>query len=153
MISLLLVKTNYYRLARIYHPDRAPDAEKSIANEKFNILHQAYSILSNPETKKLYDTGNTNILFSKPTNVGKWEHHIAPLTSLAIENARRKYQGSDAEKTDILRETLIGKGSMTHLLNTIPFIRIEDEPRIIHFIKESMEWGKIPKVPIRKMRK
>lgn len=149
----LLVKTNYYRLARIYHPDRVSDVEKTVANEKFNILHQAYSILANPETKKLYDTGETRIFFSKPTIVSKWEHYIVPLSSSELRSAREKYQGSDLEETDILREFLNGKGSMTHLFNTIPFMRIEDEARIIHMIKECMESGKIPKGPIRKLRR
>lgn len=147
------VKTSYYRLARKFHPDRVSDAEKSIANEKFSILHQAYSILANPETKKLYDAGEMRIFFSKPTIVGKWEHYIAPLMSSAIESARQNYQGSVSEEADILREFIIGKGSMTHLFNTIPFMRTEDEARMIHVIKECMESGKIPKAPIRKMRR
>ncbi|XP_031637570.1 J domain-containing protein CG6693-like [Contarinia nasturtii] len=147
------VKTNYYRLALIYHPDRVPEAEKPLANEKFNILHQAYSILANPETKILYDTGKLQFFFSKPTIVGKWEHYVAPLTSSAIESARQKYQGSVSEETDIIREFTIGKGSMTHLFNTIPFMRTEDEARIIHVIKECMQSGSIPKISIRKMRR
>lgn len=153
MIVEFSVKANYYRLARTCHPDRVSDAEKSTANDKFNILHQAYSILVNPETKKVYDAGDTRVIFSKPTVSAKWEHYIAPLTHLAIESARQKYQGSDAEETDILREFIVGKGSMTHLINTIPFMRIEDEPRIIHMIKVFMESGKVPKGPIRKLRR
>lgn len=128
-----LVKTNYYRLARIHHPDRVSDAEKSVAKEKFNILHQAYSILANPETKKLYDAGNLRVFFSKPAVVGKWDHYIEPQTSSAIESARQKYKGSNSELNDIIREFVVGKGSMTHLLNTIPFMRIEDEARIDNF--------------------
>lgn len=147
-----IVKASYYRLARKYHPDRVPEEEKLIANDKFSIVHQAYSILANPETKKLYDSGETHVLFSKPTIAGKWEQHIRPVTSVDIENARNKYQGTIADKNDVVREFLIGKGSMTHLFNTIPFMRYEDESRIIHMIKECMETGAIKKIPIRKMR-
>lgn len=147
------MKANYYRLARTYHPDRVVDEEKSIANEKFNILHQAYSILTNSETKKLYDNGETHILFSKPTVALKWEQYISPLTANAIEGAREKYQGSVTEENDVLREIVIGKGSITHLFHTIPFMRIEDESRIILMINKFIKLGKLQKVPIRKMRR
>lgn len=147
------MKTNYYRLARIYHPDRVVDEEKSTANEKFNILHQTYSILANPEKKILYDAGETRILFSKQTFVGKWEHYVTPLTSSAIECARRNYQGTDTEEADIILQFNIGRGSMIHLLNTIPFMRVEDESRIIRIITDNMESGKIQKGPIRKIRR
>lgn len=147
------MKANYYRLARLIHPDRVDDEEKTVANEKFKILHDAYFILANPETKKLYDAGDTRILFSRPTIVGKWEHYITPLTFVEVESAIQKYQGSETEQADIIREFTIGKGSMTHLLNTIPFMRLEDEPRIIRFINECMQSGKIMKGPIRKLRR
>lgn len=146
------MKANYYRLARRFHPDRVADEDKSIANEKFNILHQAYAILANTETKKLYDAGDTRVFFSKPTIAAKWFHHMKPLTSKDLDDARYQYQGSSSEENDIIREFIIGKGSMTHLFNTIPFMRIEDQPRIIHVLKECMEAGKIQKIPIRKMR-
>lgn len=116
-------------------------------------MHQAYSILADPETKKLYDSGDKSVLLPKPTTTGKWERYITPLTSAAIECAREKYQGSDNEEKDILREFVIGKGSMTHLLNTIPFMRIEDEPRIIHMLNECMQSGNLQKLPIRKVRR
>lgn len=146
------MKASYYRLARTYHPDRVSDGEKAIAGDKFNIVHQAYSILANPETKKLYDAGDVHVLFSRPTIAGKWEQNIRPVTTNDIENARTEYQGSLIERNDVIREFAIGKGSLTHLFNTIPFMRIEDESRIIHIIKDCMEMGTIQKIPIRKMR-
>lgn len=84
--------------------------------------------------------------------IGKWEQHIRPVTSRDIDDARHNYQGSLNEETDVIREFVIGNGSMTHLFNTIPFMRIEDEPRITHMIKEFIGMGKIKKIPIRKMR-
>lgn len=44
------IKASYYRLARIYHPDRTIGANID-AQEKFNQLRHAYCILSNPNTK------------------------------------------------------------------------------------------------------
>lgn len=145
------MKSNYYRLARIHHPDRVKTADKVVALEKFALLHQAYSILSNPESKKLYDSGE--VLFEKPTITGTWEKYVKPINDRDIECARAKYQNSTAEENDIIREFVIGRGSITHLLNTIAFMRSEDETRIIGIIQRSMNIGRIPKMPIRKLRK
>lgn len=146
------MKANYYRLARIYHPDRVVDAEKAAAKEKFHVLHEAYSILVNPETKKLYDSGTSHTLFVKSTIAAKWDKYIRTINSTDMEHARKNYQGSDEEKKDIFREILTGKGSITHLFNVIPFMRYEDEQRIIEIIRSGIKSGDIPKVSIRKMR-
>lgn len=146
------MKTNYYKLARRYHPDRVENSQKEIAKEKFGILHHAYIILSNAETKKLYDSGNFKII-PVAKSKSKWEHFVKTTDSHAIEIARKNYQGSLKEENDIIRETIIGNGSMTHLFNVIPFMRNEDEMRIIEFIKNCFVNGKIPKMPIRKLRK
>lgn len=147
------MKTNYYKLAKIHHPDRVPEAEKPAAKERFNIIHHAYSILANSESKAKYDAGETDILFPKTTIAAKWEQYIKTTKTGDIECARSKYQGTSAEEADVLREFIIGKGSMTHLLNLIPFMRYEDESRMIEILKRCMENGQIQKIPIRKIRR
>lgn len=146
------IKANYYRLALIHHPDRTKNTDKTIAIEKFDILHRAYSILSNPHTKAHYDTGKSNITLGKTTPIEKWEQYLRIVNSTDIQCTRQKYQGSETEESDIIREFVIGKGSITHLFNTIPFFRYEDETRIIEIVKRSIEIGKIPKIQIKKMR-
>jgi molecular chaperone DnaJ len=49
------IKKAYRKLARQYHPDRNPD--DSSAEERFKEIQQAYSILSDPEKRKQYDSG------------------------------------------------------------------------------------------------
>lgn len=146
------VKANYYRLARVYHPGRVEETEKAMAKEKFAALQQAYSILVNPETKKIYDAGDSNILFPKTTIAAKWEQYVQIVDSADIERARAKYQGSVLEENDVMREIIIGKGSMMHLLNNIPFMRSADQPRIIAMIKDFINTGKVPKIAIRQLR-
>lgn len=70
-----------------------------------------------------------------------------------MDNARKKYQGTAKEREDVLREVIAGKGSLTHLLNNIPFMRMEDEARIIEIIKDLIDCNEIPKLSIKKLKK
>lgn len=47
------IKKAYYRLALKYHPDKNKDITES--TEKFKLLSEAYSTLSNPKKRFLYD--------------------------------------------------------------------------------------------------
>lgn len=146
------VKTNYYKLARLHHPDRVDALQKEVSKEKFSILHHAYTILSNAETKQKYDSGDFKLI--PATNLkSKWDHFIKITDSRDIEIARKNYQGSLKEQNDIIREVIIGNGSMTHLLNVIPFMRNDDEICITEFIKQCFIDGKIQKMSIKKLRK
>lgn len=71
----------------------------------------------------------------------------------AFEQAAQEYKNSVKEQEDIIREFVNGNGSMTHLLNHIPFMRTEDQTRIIVIIKELMNTKKIPShIKIKKMK-
>lgn len=146
------IKASYYRLALIHHPDRTENTDKTIAMDKFNVLHLAYSILSNPQTKTLYDKGESNMTLGNTTPAEKWSQYLRIVNSTDIGCARQKYQGSAKEESDILREFVIGNGSITHLFNVIPFMRFEDESRIIQIVKKCIEIGKLPKISIKKIR-
>lgn len=112
-------------------------------------MHQAYSILSNSDTKSRYDAGDADVLSEKTNPNEKWMHHIGIVNSNDIEYARRKYQGSYAEER-VIRDLAIGRGSIRHLFNVIPFMRIEDEPRIIQMAKQSIEEGELQNIFIKK---
>src|SRR3954454_5935306 len=49
------IKKAYRKLARQYHPDRNPN--DPLAEERFKEVQGAYSILSDPEKRKQYDSG------------------------------------------------------------------------------------------------
>lgn len=147
----IAVKKGFYRLARIYHPDRVMN-DKEEAKAKFNVIHSAYSILSDSAKKEMYDNGS-NVVFTKATIAARWENFLTEVKATDIEEARKRYQGSETEKSDIIREFVNGNGSITYLFNNLPFMRFEDENRVIEIVRELMDSGKIKKIQIKKMRK
>lgn len=62
-------------MARIHHPDRVTNDEKSIANEKFALVYQAYRVLSDVQERKKYDNGS-DIFFAKATKSAEWESFL-----------------------------------------------------------------------------
>ncbi|VFV41249.1 dnaj homolog subfamily c member 11 [Lynx pardinus] len=56
MASSEELKAAYRRLCMLYHPDKHRDPElKSQAERLFNLVHQAYEVLSDPQTRAIYD--------------------------------------------------------------------------------------------------
>ena len=53
--TLADIKKVYRSLALKYHPDRVPEAEKKVAEEKFKEISEAYGVLSDPAKKQTYD--------------------------------------------------------------------------------------------------
>eukprot|EP00347_Sterkiella_histriomuscorum_P019111 403342909 len=51
------IKTQYRRLALRWHPDKNNNSEE--ATEKFKLISEAYSVLSNPQRRKHYDKYGT----------------------------------------------------------------------------------------------
>ncbi|KAG8568614.1 hypothetical protein GDO81_014075 [Engystomops pustulosus] len=50
------LKASYRRLCMLYHPDKHRDPElKTQAEQLFNLVHQAYEVLSDPQSRAIYD--------------------------------------------------------------------------------------------------
>jgi DnaJ family protein A protein 2 len=50
------IKKAYHKAARVHHPDKVPEAERAAADDRFKDIQQAYEILSDDQTRELYDT-------------------------------------------------------------------------------------------------
>ena len=49
------IKKAYYKLAKKYHPDKAPEDKKDEYTEKFKTISAAYEVLSDEDKRKVYD--------------------------------------------------------------------------------------------------
>ncbi|XP_012678046.1 dnaJ homolog subfamily C member 11 [Clupea harengus] len=50
------LKASYRRLCMLYHPDKHRDPELKLqAEQLFNLVHQAYEVLSDPQSRAIYD--------------------------------------------------------------------------------------------------
>lgn len=61
------------------------------------------------------------------------------------------FSGSDTEKRDIKKAYLGGSGCINYMLNSVPFMAVEDEPRIMEIVKGITESKRIPGHRTRKL--
>lgn len=127
--------------------------DKSSAAEKFNIIHQAYTTLSNVESRMKYNEEGSTVLFARPTIAAEWEKYLKTISIKDMNDAFESYIGSNEEKTQILQEFVKGNGSMIHVYNNVPFVRRNDEARIIKMIQEAFAAGEIQRIAIKKLPK
>nr|CCC91236.1 unnamed protein product [Trypanosoma congolense IL3000] len=69
------VKSQYRRLAKIFHPDAVQsggEQERHKARLKFESISHAYQILSNPEKRRSYDLGGSQALRLHESKMGRF---------------------------------------------------------------------------------
>lgn len=59
-----------------------------------------------------------------------------PLTDAEIDDYRNTYVGSELEIEDVKRSYLNGKGCINYIHDHVPFMGIDDEPRIIEIVNK-----------------
>lgn len=137
---MFAVKKAYYKLSLQVHPDRVSEAEKEAATEKFKILTKIHGVLTDSNKKALYDEqgiidddGDADL--SNSAWLEMWRQFFKPITTTDIEKYEKEYVGSEMEKTDIRKAYLNGKGCWNYMLECVPFMKVEDEPRILLIVK------------------
>jgi curved DNA-binding protein CbpA len=88
------IKKSYRKLALQMHPDTNPDAE---AAQKFHLIQEAYSVLSNPEKKYEYDINNG--FYSKASEI------TAGMLVQEVLTLNRFVKNSDTDRMD--KEALV----------------------------------------------
>lgn len=147
------IKKAYYKLSLQVHPDRVKDDEKEVATEKFKILTKLHGLLTDKDKKNLYDEqgiidddGDADL--SNSAWLEMWRQFFKPITTTDIDNYQKEYKGSEIEKTDIRKAYLNGKGCINYMMECVPFMAVEDEPRIIELVKGWIAAEDVPEYKI-----
>ena len=125
------IRKAYRRLVFLCHPDKNktdPDASSKFAN-----ISRAYKILSNPETKKIYDeTGEYDEENQGEINITETLTYFRKIYSPKdIEFFEKKYVGSKDEEEDLINFYNENGGDIKNILEWIPFSKNEDIERYI----------------------
>lgn len=144
------IKKAYYRLSLQVHPDRVPESDKKEATEKFKILSKLYNVLSDKDSRAIYDErGIVDDGDDASTNwVARWQQFFKPITKEDIDNYKQNYIGSETELYDIKRAYTNGKGCKNYMMQTVPFMTCEDEPRIAEIVQKMIDEKEVPEFAI-----
>ena len=135
---LCVVKKAYYRLSLQVHPDRVAESEKEEATEKFKVLTKLNAVLTDSDKKALYDQQGIIDDDSESDRCNwleQWRAFFKPITTTDIDNFKQNYIGSETEERDIRKAYEGGQGCLNFMLNSVPFMTVEDEPRVIALVK------------------
>ena len=125
------IKKAYRRLVFVYHPDKnKTDPE---AGSKFANITRAYKILSNPDSRKIYDdTGDYDEEDEGKINITETLNYFRKIyTPKDIENFQKKYLNSKDEEEDLINFYKSNDGDIKKILEWIPFSQNEDVQRYI----------------------
>ena len=125
------IRKAYRRLVFVYHPDKNktdPDAGAKFAN-----ITRAYKILSNPDSRKIYDdTGDYDDEDEGKINIMETLNYFRKIHNPKdIDSFKKKYLNSKDEEEDLINFYKSNDGDIKKILEWIPFSKNEDVPRYI----------------------
>ena len=125
------IKKAYRRLVFVYHPDKNktdPDAGAKFAN-----ITRAYKILSNPDSRKIYDdTGDYDDEDEGKINIMETLNYFRKIHNPKdIDSFKKKYLNSKEEEEDLINFYKSNDGDIKKILEWIPFSKNEVVPRYI----------------------
>ena len=125
------IKKAYRRLVFVYHPDKNktdPDAGSKFAN-----ITRAYKILSNPDSRRIYDeTGDYDDEDEGKINIAETLNYFRKIYSPKdIESFQNKYINSKDEEEDLINFYNSNNGDIKKILEWIPYSTNDDVERYI----------------------
>ena len=125
------IKKAYRRLVFVYHPDKNktdPDAGSKFAN-----ITRAYKILSNPDSRRIYDeTGDYDDEDEGKINIAEILNYFRKIYSPKdIESFHDKYINSKDEEEDLINFYNSNGGDIKKILEWIPYSTNDDVQRYI----------------------
>ncbi len=98
------IKKNYFRLAKLYHPDVAGDKPEN--RERFKQINEAYSILSDPQKRHQYDESLRKQSKGSKDAVAIKENDQRA-ASLAFKQAKEAMRDGQYDKATILLKSAV----------------------------------------------
>jgi curved DNA-binding protein CbpA len=92
------IKRNYFRLAKLYHPDAAGDTVEN--RERFKTINEAYGVLSDPQKRVAYDETLRKNKASK--DGGAIQESDRRSASLSFQQAKDAMRGGRFDKAALL---------------------------------------------------
>ncbi|CDH53591.1 domain-containing protein [Lichtheimia corymbifera JMRC:FSU:9682] len=144
------IKSQYRKLALKYHPDKqrpsATDEDKQAATLQFQRIGLAYSILSDPAKKSLYDKTGTISSDDGLAGDKSWTDYFKELwtgvvNAETIEQFASQYRGSDEEERDVLRYYQQCNGNMDRILSHVECSELTDGERLAEIIQKAIDRG------------
>ena len=130
------IRKAYRRLVFLCHPDKNktdPDASSKFAN-----ISRAYKILSNPESRKIYDeTGDYDEENQGEINITDTLTYFRKIYSPKdIDNFQKKYVCSKDEEEDLINFYNENGGDIKNILEWIPFSKNGDVERYVKIFEK-----------------
>jgi DnaJ family protein C protein 9 len=124
------------------------DEEKEEATEKFKVLAKIHEVLSDDNKRKIYDEQGIVDDDEDDNKISTWleafKHLFKPISESDINNYHKEYVGSELERSDIKKAYVNGKGCINYMMEHVPFMTVEDEPRFNEIITKWIEDGEVP---------
>lgn len=146
----LEIKRSYKKLCLKYHPDKIQQLSTDHDSQYFPQIQFAYSILSDPAKRTRYDnTGSLGLSGDDFEDGFDWKEYFSNINEKIsidmIEEDRAKYQGSEEEREDILRNFEYYEGDFLRLFEVIPHLEFDEaqESRVFDIVEQALQKGDI----------
>ncbi|KAM9893872.1 hypothetical protein OXX79_006055 [Metschnikowia pulcherrima] len=142
--SPLEIKKAYKKLSLQYHPDKIQQLQTNEDKDQFPKIQLAYSVLSDPLKRRLYDTTGSYGDNMEGAGEFDWKVYFENMTEKItidmIDEDREKYQGSNEEKEDILNNFVYYEGDFLKLFEVIPHLEFDEasENRVFDIVDHAV---------------
>lgn len=144
------VKRAYRKKSLEVHPDRATEADKAQATEKFQYLSRVYTVLSDQDKRALYDESgeiDDDVAVQERDWAAYWRLLFQKITVEDIAEFEKDYKGSEEEVNDVKSAYLDYEGDMDAILENVLCATIDDVERFREIIEERISEEDLPTFP------
>ena len=141
------VKRAYRKKSLEVHPDRAAEADKATATEKFQCLSRVYTVLSDQDKRALYDESgevDDDVVVQERDWDAYWRLLFQKITLEDIAEFEKNYKGSEEEVNDLKSAYLDYEGDMDAILENVLCATIEDVERFKNIIEDLISTEDLP---------